>query len=291
MADYAERDVDSLKVGFITFEKTDNRPVDSIGSTRIRARWLWEQWKNAEEWKIGKQYDVLIFQKVYWEMMMTNTSAIKILDLCDPDWQDKRDVIKYCELADAVTTSTPALAEYVAKLIDKPCLCIPDRVNLEEHTPYKKVHSDKIQNAVWFGYAQNFRYITDALPFLKQYNIKLTAISDTSVSLPTEYRSLPFAFYKYSYPDIHSKLTEADVAILPMRRIDYKGGFKSNNKVLTCAALKVPVIQFPEDFVRLSTKAARIQEAEKMYNEVLKNWDVKQSVAEYKRLLRKLCKN
>jgi hypothetical protein len=239
---------------------------------------------------MGKPYDVLIFQKVYWDMMMQNTKAIKILDLCDPDWQDKRDVIKYCELADAVTTSTPALAEYISKFIKKPCVCIPDRIDLNEHALVKKDHTDEIRNAVWFGYAQNFRYIVDALPFLKQYNIKLTAIADTSVSLPTDYRSLPFAFYKYSYPDIHSKLVEADVAILPMRRIDYKGGFKSNNKVLTCAALKLPVIQFPEDFTRLQTKAARMEEADKMYNEVLKHWDVKQSVTEYKELIKKIWK-
>ncbi len=68
------------RIGFVTFEKTSNRPRNTIGSTRIRARWVYEAWEEAEEYQIGKEYDVLIYQKVYWEDMMQNFNGIQILD-------------------------------------------------------------------------------------------------------------------------------------------------------------------------------------------------------------------
>ena len=72
-----------MKIGICTMEKFDNRVVNSVGSSRIRVRWLLKYWPEAEEYIIGKEYDVLIFQKVYWKPMMQSFEGIKILDICE----------------------------------------------------------------------------------------------------------------------------------------------------------------------------------------------------------------
>ena len=74
-----------MKTAFYTFEKFHNRKLGSIGSSRIRARWVWEAWPEAEEYQIGKYYDVMIFQKVYQIEYAKSLKGIKILDIADPD--------------------------------------------------------------------------------------------------------------------------------------------------------------------------------------------------------------
>lgn len=275
-----------MKVGFVTFEKADNRRYNSTGSSRIRARWVAKYWDEAEEWKLGKNYDVWIFQKVYWEEMMAQVDGIKILDMCDPDWYERKDVMKYVDMADAVTTSTHALADYIKRYFpNKIIRCIPDRVDLEEHKPIKTEHAEKITSAVWFGYAHNFRYLEDALSHLMERDIAFTMIADTGIKLGLPHKKLKFEFKQYNYEKIHSMLIQHDVCILPMRRPDYRGQFKSNNKVLTSWALGLPVIEYPKDFDRLATKQARETEAKDKLNEVAEKWDVRQSVDEYKKLI------
>ncbi len=71
-------------IGICSMEKFDSRTFNSVGSSRIRVRWLLPYWLEAEEYVIGKKYDILIFQKVYWESFKKNGNfkGIKILDLC-----------------------------------------------------------------------------------------------------------------------------------------------------------------------------------------------------------------
>src|SRR3990167_5905674 len=137
--------------GLLTFEKMDNRRSDSVGSSRIRMRWMLPYWEDAEEFIIGKHYEVQIYQKVYWEDMMRQFKGIQILDLCDPDWLEGRDVFKFIDIANAVVTSTQTLADYILKFRpNAKVICIPDRVELKEHTPKVK-HEGLIKKAAWFG--------------------------------------------------------------------------------------------------------------------------------------------
>ena len=53
-----------MKIGFLTFEQFYGRK--DIGSSRIRAQWLVNHWPEAELFKMGEKYDVIIYQKVYW---------------------------------------------------------------------------------------------------------------------------------------------------------------------------------------------------------------------------------
>jgi len=69
-------------IACITMERMDNRLFNSVGSSRIRMRWLLPYWEEAEEYVIGKKYEIMIFQKVYWGAMMEAFEGIKLLDLC-----------------------------------------------------------------------------------------------------------------------------------------------------------------------------------------------------------------
>src|SRR3990167_32993 len=100
-------------VAFATMEKIDNRPYNSIGSSRIRARWLINHWDEAEEYQVGGKYNVMIFQKAYWQEMLESFTGKKIFDLCDPDWLVPRPVIESIEYCDAAVTSTETLAEFL----------------------------------------------------------------------------------------------------------------------------------------------------------------------------------
>jgi len=278
-------------IGWVTFEKQANRPTGTIGSTRIRARWLYEIWDGAEEYKIGGKYDTLIFQKVYWDKMMEDFDGIKIMDLCDPDWLEGKDVMRYCAMADAVVTSTQPLADYIKRFITgKPIICIPDRIKMAEHTPYmKREHSNKIENIVWVGYLHNSIYLDNTLDELIRRNVSLTVISNREY-FPPKGKELPVNNVKYNYPGVHSEMTKHDAVLLPGNRgkVNYRGQFKSNNKVLTAWALGMPVIQFPEDFDRLASKEAREVEVKKNLKEIRDNWLVERSVQEYKDLINEI---
>ena len=283
-----------MTIGFATFEKQDNRPKGTIGSTRIRARWLYDLWPEAEEYQIGKKYDVMIFQKVYWDTMMEQFDGIKIMDLCDPDWVEGRDVMKYCAMADAVVTSTQPLADYIKRFItDKPVICIPDRIKMAEHEPYmKKTHEEVVKSVVWFGYLHNATYFDNTLDELIRRNVSLTVIANKEYHLPRD-KDLELHFVKYGYPSVHEELSKHDIVLLPGDRgkVDYRGQFKSNNKVLTAQALGVPVVQFPEDFDRLITKEQREKEAELKLKDIHDNWLVEQSISEYKDLINEISNN
>lgn len=277
------------KVGFITFEKASNRDEGSIGSTRIRARWVAKYWEDAEEWKIGEQYDVLIFQKVYWDEMMDNFRGIKILDMCDPDWLEGRDIMKYVDKCDAVTTSTQALADYVQSFAPKKIVrCIPDRIDFEEHKTIKESQGENIKSAVWFGYSHNIKYIQKTFNELIKRGIQLHVYTDTNIQLDYDHQALKLERHSYNYDTIHQELIKYDVALMPERSNDFKGKFKSNNKITTCWALKVPVIEVPEDFDRLATKEARDKEVQEKYNIVQGEYNVIKSVDEYKLLISEL---
>jgi len=275
-----------MKIGQITMEKFDNRPFNTVGSSRIRMRWLLNFWPEAEEYMIGKKYGVLIYQKVYWEQMKTMFKGIQILDLCDPDWLEGKDVFRYIDMVDAVTTSTPALADYIRKLRPKKkVVCIPDRVYFPEHKPVKENHDKTTNSCVHFGYHHNTGCLLPTLDYLLTRRLTLAVISNNSYAIPSkQWDGLKVENIKYQHPAIYKELIKHDFALLPPPAGE-KGKYKSNNKLLTCYALKVPVARHPEDLQRFSDPVERAKEAEKRYNEVKEKWDCRQSVEQYRKLI------
>lgn len=278
-----------MRIALATMEKIENRPENSVGSSRIRAKWLIEHWPDAEEYMVGRKYGVMIFQKCYWEEMLTNFPGIKIFDLCDPDWLEPRPVIESIEHCHAAVTSTEPLAEFLRKFTTKPVTCIPDRIDLNEHKNVKKTHNETALSAVWFGYGQNQHYLIKTLDFLIDRGISLTVISNKAFDPPKGFEKLRLNNQGYFYETLHEELIKHDFAILPTTaEHDLKGIYKSNNKLLTCWALGLPVVENPEDLERLASKQSREVEAQKKRKEVEDKWDVKLSVQQYQVLIASL---
>lgn len=266
-------------------EKFDNRVKDSVGSSRIRGRWLIKYWSDAEEYVIGKEYDVIIFQKVYWENMAKEFKGIKILDICDPDWLEGKPVLEYTDSMDAIVTSTKPLADYMKKFrLKSNIICIPDRVDLSEHNKKTK-HEGRASKIVWFGFSQNIHYIYKTFPDIIKKNLELTVISDQPFNPPLQYQSLKVVNIPYSYPNVHREIIKSDMVLMPETTDDLRGGFKSNNKTLTAWALGMPVVKVPEDLDRFMDENERQKEADLRYKEVVEKWNVTQSVVEYRQLI------
>lgn len=276
-----------MRIAFCTMEKFDNRVKDSVGSSRIRGNWLIKYWPEAEEYVIGKEYDVIIFQKVYWNKMADEFKGIKILDICDPDWIEGKPVLEYVDKMDAVATATPALAEYMLKFRPgKNIICIPDRIDLEEHDKYRRTkHEGVAQNIVWFGYHQNIHYLYKTLDYIIAKGLTLTIVCDQPFNPPAQYHALKFKNVPYSYPGVHQEIVKADMLLLPETTDDLKGKYKSNNKTLTGWALGMPVVAVPEDLDKYMDPIARQKEADERYQEIKDKWDVKLSVEDYKKLI------
>jgi hypothetical protein len=281
------------EVGFITMEKADNREFNSVGSSRIRARWLLNYWPEAEEYMIGKSYSTLIFQKVYWKAMMEAFEGTKVLDICDADWLEGKPVFEFVDMADATVTSTEALAEYIRKMRPKALVkCIPDRVYLPEAMPVHGRHEGQLRKVAWFGYSHNSHYLAQAFEELAIRGIELVAISNDEINLPLAYRNrLKVTNIPYSYDTVNKEIIKCGAVILPKPSGDEKGKYKSENKVIQSWALRMPVVRTDRDLDKFMDPVEREKEAELRRKEVEEKWDCKISVKEYKELIEKIKKN
>jgi hypothetical protein len=276
-------------IGYSCMEQFDNRELNAVGSSRIRGRWLWENWKaeypedECERYVIGKKYDAMIFQKVYWKPMLKAYEGIKIIDLCDPDWLEGRDVMEYVSMCDYCTTSTEPLAEYIRKFVKTPVKCIPDRVELKEHTP-RGEHIGRAKKIAWFGYSHNTHYLHQTLEALKEYALELHVISNQAFQSPVGIGFNNIVNHNYSYPNVHDLIKTCDLYLSP-ERMDAKGIYKSSNKELTAMALGVPVVRTQDDLERLLDADERNKQVTSDLQEVGEKWDIKYSVRELKGIL------
>lgn len=279
-----------MKVAICTMEKFDNRVKDSVGSSRIRGRWLLNYWEGAEEYQIGQKYDCIIFQKVYWENMVEQFPGIKILDICDPDWLEGKPVFRYIDMMDAVVTSSEALRDYILKLRPgKKVVCIPDRIYLPEFPNPKTVHEGIASQAVWYGYTNNVHYLTQTFDALLRKNIALTVVADSPYEPPLSYQALKVQNVPYSYPAVNQEIVKHDFVLLPdVSKSDERGKYKSTNKQLNAWALGMPVVKTESDLERFMSATERKKESDARLQEVKEKWDVKLSVTEYKQLLSEL---
>ena len=278
-----------MKVGIITFEQYHMRK--DIGSSYIRVHQLLTYWTEAEVYKFGGQYDVVIYQKAYWIDHAKSYKGIKILDICDPDflhWGFKfREMVDLC---DGVTTSTVALAKYVKKLCpEKDVWCIPDRINIKE-TNLKKNHAGQgdTKKVAWFGYSENFPILSSSVTALVQLKIEeLIVIANKSLpfELPAGLRGkIRLSNLPWTRETVDQDLLKADVVINP--RLNYgRWKYKSNNKTITAWNLGLPVAHNKDELEKLMTEGQRIVEADKRKREVLLDYDIRKSVNEYKELI------
>lgn len=275
-----------MKIGICTMEKFDNRKEGSVGSSRIRGQWLINYWSEAEHYVMGREYDVIIFQKVYWDMMLDNFKGIKIFDICDPDWLEGKPVMQFIQKCDTCVTSTEKLSAYIRKFVTIPVVCIPDRIDFSTIKEQKTDHPDELKHLVWWGYSNNFKYVRNTLEYLSTHGYELTIISEQTIQTPAGYGAMRIHNVPYEVGAVDRTIIKYDAALLPDPSVyDERGKYKSNNKTTHAWALKMPVIQFPEDFKRLKTKEARIAEVENNYKIVTKDYDVNRSVDDMKAVI------
>jgi len=268
-------------IAFLLFEKWHGRETYAIGSSRIRGHWVVKYWDEAELFSQGKEYDTILFQKAYWPGYCNKFKGIKILDICDPDWISEIAVKKTIDQVDAVTTSTQSLADYIKQLTDKPVVFIPDRQDLEFHKK-KKVHKGRAERVCWFGYSHNAKTLDKVASFVKKKGVKLVVISNLRPVYPGADENI-----EWELDTINDNILSCDFCLLPKDERPI-GKYKSNNKTTKAWALGMPVAKTPEEFERFLDPIERQKEADKRLKEVKEHWDVRLSVAEYKKLIKQL---
>lgn len=272
-----------MRIAMLTMEQYENRRENSVGSSRIRGNWVQKYCKDIVPFKNGGRYDAVIYQKAYWKTHMEEFKGIKIFDLCDADWLDGRPIREVLQLCDAFTVTTKPLQKYLKQMTDKPVIIIPDRIDPEAHVPVKEVHAGSLRTVVWFGYSSNQVVLDQVANYLQGKGIQLVVISDR------KYRDADINI-KYNYESINQDLIAYDAAILPPYTKNIKFTYKSNNKTLTCWALKLPVIHEIPDLERFNDPEERKKEAEDRYKEVIENYHVRDSGPEYVKLIESIQK-
>jgi hypothetical protein len=277
-----------MKGAMITMEKASNREAGSVGSSRIRGRWLWEAWDELEEMQMGRKYDFMIFQKAYWFEMAREFDGIKILDICDPDWLDHDNIFNFMKLMDGIVTSTPEIAEYIKQQLPERIVIkhIPDRIKMEEHQNVKVGHQKTLSKVGWFGYSRNYTYVSAGIDTLLKEGIEV------HLHMDSEIKKSGVVYHKYDYKTLHDDIIRYDAMLMEVDRDkhDLRGRYKSPNKLITCYALGIPVIQTIKDLERLKTQEAREKEAAEKLEYVKNEWDIKKSVTEWKALIKQLSK-
>jgi adenylate kinase family enzyme len=281
------------QIAMLTMERYENRPKDSVGSSRIRGRWLMKYWDEIEEYRIGREYKAIIFQKAYFPRYMKIFNGIKILDMCDPDWLEQKPVRETIDLCDAVVVATEPLREFIAQMTDKPVIVIPDRVDMDELRD-KKQHEGTARTAVWFGYSSNHKVIDSCLMTLKRLNMQLTVVSElpyyptaSVADISQEWIRANITNVKYDQRMINQDILSGDIVLNP--KIDSgRFRFKSENKTLIAWALGMPVAKDSEDLERFVSEEERTKEAKIRLDEIQSNHLVQKSVQQYKELINDL---
>lgn len=259
------------------------------GSTYIRMIQLEKYWEDFSQYKYGENPDCLIFQKVYCTAdykFPAQFEKKKILDICDPDWLNGNAVKETVDAVDVVTCPTERLAEFLRQLTDKPVVVIPDRFDLEL-IPEPRKHSGKAKTAVWFGYSHNADAIKYGLNSLMQNNIKLTIISNddpvASRWADESYKS-QITYKKYDEDTIYEELKKHDFAYLP-KNSRPEDEFKSNNRTIKANLVGLPVVHDKRTLELYINGKERQQWFNTEYDIIRKEYDVRNSVKQYKEII------
>ena len=260
-----------------------------VGSDYIRAQQLIKYWPEADLYKYGENPDALIFTKVFSSYdyhFPQHFENIKILDICDPMWQEGFDVAETVRAMDAVTCPSEEMAKFLRQLSDVPVYVVPDRWDLE--TFKKRNHyNGKAKTVVWFGYSHNAEIIKPALHTINELGLNLLIISNDDPLLhrfDVRDRTKYYKFKKFNNDTIHADLQEADFAILP---VDYRpqGVFKSDNKTTRSILCGLPVAKTGDEMRLLMNPIERTKYLQKQYNVVKDEYDVRKSVTQMKEII------
>lgn len=284
---------DKKTIRFFTFEKFHNKK--NTGSTRIRVANLVKNWPEAELYKYGEKADVMIFQKVYaqpdFDFPITYP-AIKILDVCDPDWLEDMPIKRTIDGMDAITVPTEALKEFIEQMTDKPVKVIKDRFDLSKYPTKPKTHYKKAESLVWFGYSHNARNLKGALNSIIELDLKLTVISNKEPGImgwaeATHLKKDKYEYIVYKEDEVNYELSQHDIAILPYGN-EPKDRFKSENKDIIANLCGLPVVKDREQLEKMLEPKARNAEVKEKHAIATSSYNCVESVLEMKALIEEL---
>jgi hypothetical protein len=257
-----------MKIGFIT--SRDFYFFKRSGSSRLRADYMIRNWPEAELYRKGTHYDVLILQKVY-KPSLVNKAGLTILDICDPD---HRQLHRIVNKVDIVVCSSNALCEQYGGHY------IPDRFDLD-FVRHRKIHHDgPPRSAIWYGYRKHGKkLLPEFFDVLREYDIHLTVMSDKKPRF-----DFPFRWYKWPVdsrdPDMsaaHEIIINSDMVINPPLN-----PYKSDNKTHQAWLLNMPVAHTPEDVCLLSETSGSDRDIDINTDE----YDIRRSVEQMKSLIK-----
>lgn len=279
-----------MQIRFLTFEQYHNKK--NVGSTKIRVHNLIKHWPEAELYKYGENPDVLIFQKVYVTQDYTfpkHFPGIKILDICDPDWLEGTLIKETVDAVDAITCPTQPIADFIKQLTDKPVQVIRDRFDLAEF-PEPKRHHDKLKTIVWFGYQHNADLLKLAMPSIASRKLRVIVIADGDPGAHRwageKYENY-YTYYKFNQENLYRQIQEADIAVFPLG-FRPQDKFKSENKTIIAKLCGLPVATNAEEIDALIEAKDRNQAVREFYDEVKKEYDCKNSIGQYKKLIEEI---
>lgn len=297
-----------------------------LASSRIRGHWLSKYWDevddnfypsdygydpkdSAEFFKLKTQltnlekYDTIIMNKTYEPDLvkeLRKRGKIVILDMCDPDWKEPHSDINRINKCrdtmaevDAIVVNGALMQYTVSKMFpDKRVYVIPDRLDLEWHKPKKNHHNKELKSICWYGYSANLRVLEPYMKDIIEMGLNITVYSDKSFEslvIPTK-RDVSQQ-YAYRFWDIHTinrDIVKHDAVFVGEDKVKSLSQWKSNNRVLTGYALKMPVAYDIKDLIRLKSKRKRINDAETGYGWVRDGFNIRLSVRDYKKIIKEL---
>lgn len=271
----------------------DGLPRDS-GSIRLRAEWVCNHWDGAEVYDRSQSlggWDLYVFQKTYlthqvqdWIhtcAMWRDAGRCRLaFDLCDPDFLDtehERRMSYMLPRFDFAVATTEPIAEYLKRWL--PTAIIPDRVDLDalgEIAQHITIRDGRRRGtrAVWAGYDRNTAALEALLPTVQDLDLALDIL--------TVRQPIPF-------DEFWLKVLNYDLLLNPRPDIP-PFSYKSDNKTRIAWALGLPVARTAEELRRLINPQERQAEIAQRADEVREQWDVRQSVAQWRRLAKEWCK-
>jgi hypothetical protein len=282
-----------MRIGFLTFSAYHGRKP--VGSTKIRAEWVIESWKKygpdmgeAEFYKIGQKYDVVVYQKVYWVEHAKNFHGIKILDVCDPDFLSwNYPVMEMVGEVDAVTTSTFPLAKVFAQVTEKPVQVILDRVNPDIVKRFKDKHIGQAKYVVWYGYSDNQSVLDEILPVLHKHGFSLIVVSDAPYRMPSAIKNFELINYPWTDTTAYQDICRGDIVINPKKKKG-KWKYKSDNKTVIAYQLGMPVAHDLEELIALKSAEARNQAVAEAQKLVQEDYHISKTIIELKELIQEV---
>lgn len=189
--------------------------------------------------------DVLYIQKLLrpWTINVariakkTGIPVVYDVDDIRENWTDKP-YDKMIAAVNVITTDTYEKAEALRKHTDKPVVVVPDTIdyNLEPETSVEI--RPEIKRVVTFGRWQNLRPVAD---YFKEIDGEKIYISDRPIKELSKYKMV-----KWDAKTFISELMKCDLAVLSHHPHQFVN-MKSNNRLLVCMAIGLPVIASPSN--------------------------------------------